>query len=441
MYDNTSTASFDMADPELRFSMAFRSVEPMQAPRCGCRSLFAVSSLFLCTALPLAAQLALTGSGPGTAVRIFNTDMAVLEAGEARKDLPCTVVNNKPVLGFDLRYHVSYEVSVPLKELSGSENLLTILFRVSTDDHKDEPMYFTQKIRVPSIEEDAKGDAYLQGTFDVGEGKYHVDWLMRDRAERVCSSYWDLEATLPAKDKEITLVIPAGSIQPADREQFKEEPPVERKQDEPPLNVKVLINFAPQNSHSSTLQPLDTSALVSILRSIAREPRIGKFTVIAFNLQEQKVVYRAENAERIDFPALGESLTALNLGTVDLKRLSQKHGDTDFLAELIRKEISSAAESTDAVVFAGPKAMLEENVSQESLKEIGSLNYPVFYMNYNLYPQSVPWNDSISKAVKYFKGYEYTISRPRDLWFAMSEMVSRIVKLKHVRRSGTSQSE
>lgn len=375
------------------------------------------------------------------AVRIFNSDMAVLEAGEPRQDLPCSVINNKPVLGFDLRYHTGYEVSVPLKELAGSENLLTILFRVSTEDHRDEPLYFTQRIRVPLIEEDAKGDAYLRGTFDVGEGKYHVDWLMRDRAERVCSSYWDIEAALPPKDKEIGLVMAAGSIQPADGEQFKEEPPVMRKQDEPPLNIKVLINFAPQNSHSATLQPLDTSALVSILRSIAREPRIGKFTVIAFNLQEQKVVYRAENAERIDFPALGESLSALNLGTVDLKRLSQKHGDTEFLTDLIRREITSAGDTTDAVVFAGPKAMLEENVPQDSLKEIGSLNYPVFYMNYNLYPQAVPWNDSIGKAVKFLKGYEYTISRPRDLWFAVSEMVSRIVKLKHVRRAGASQSE
>ena len=413
----------------------------MQAPRCHCRSVLALYPLFLCPSLPLLAQLALTGSGPGTAVRIFNTDMAVLEAGEPRKDLPCSVINNKPVLGFDLRHHAGYEVSVPLKELSGSENLLTILFRVSPEDHRDEPLYFTQRIRVPLIEEDAKGDAYLQGTFDVGEGKYHVDWLMRDRAERVCSCYWDMEAVLPPKDKEIGLVMPAGSIQPADREQFKEEPPVLRKQDEPPLNIKVLVNFAPQNSHSATLQPLDTSALVSILRSISREPRIGKFTVIAFNLQEQKVVYRAENAERIDFPALGESLASLNLGTVDLKRLSQKHGDTEFLTDLIRREITSASNTTDAVVFAGPKAMLEENVPQDSLKEIGSLNYPIFYMNYNLYPQAVPWNDSIGRAVKFLKGYEYTISRPRDLWFAVSEMVTRIVKSKHVRRAGASQSE
>src|SRR5947209_5382765 len=134
----------------------------MQALWCNIRSLLTGYTLFSCAFFPLQAQLALTGSGPGTAVRIFNTDMAVLEAGEARKDLPCSVVNNKPVLGFDLRYHVGYDVSIPLRDLSGSENLLTILFRVTPEEHKDQPLYFTQRIRVPSIDEDAKGDAYLQ---------------------------------------------------------------------------------------------------------------------------------------------------------------------------------------------------------------------------------------------------------------------------------------
>jgi len=400
-----------------------------------------VSALLLCSSSTLVAQVALTGGGPNGAVRIFYTDQAVLEAGETRKDLPCTVNPSKPVLGFDLHYHSGYEVSIPLKDLAGSDNLLTILFRVTDPARKDDPLYFTQKVRVPAIEEDAKGDAYLQGSFDVGEGSYHVDWLMRDRSERVCSSNWDFDAALPVKDKQIALALSPGTVRQADPEQFKEEPPVVRAQNEPPLNVKVMINFAPQNSQSATLQPLDTSALVSILRTIARDPHIGKFTIVAFNLQEQKVVYRAENAERIDFPALGEALNSLNLGTIDLHRLSQKHGDTDFLASLIRKEVSTTNAPPDALVFAGPKALLDENVPQDALREIGNVNYPIFYMNYNLYPQQIPWNDAIGKAVKFFKGYEYTISKPRDLWFAVSEMVSRITKSKAGRRAGALSSE
>ncbi|HLJ13138.1 MAG TPA: hypothetical protein VKV15_01475 [Bryobacteraceae bacterium] len=368
--------------------------------------------------------------GDGGVVRIFNTDQAVLEAGDPRNDLPCTVTPDKPVLGFDLRFHAGYTVTVPLKDLAGSENLLTILFRVTPANHKDDPLYFTQRVRVPSIEDGAKGDAYLQGTFDVGEGNYHVDWLMRDRAERVCSFYWDADAYLAPKDKQMSLNIAPGVVNQDAGEEFKDEPPIERIQTEPPLNVRMLINFAPQDALSSTLRPSDTAALVSILRSISRDPHIGKFSVVAFNMQEQRVLYRQENADRIDFPALGNALNSLNLGTVNLKVLSQKHGDTDFLADLIKQEIGGP-NHPDALIFAGPKVMLDENVPQDSLKQIGDLQYPVFYMNYNLNPQAVPWKDSISRAVRFFKGTEFTISRPRDLWYAVSEMVSRIVKSKH----------
>lgn len=394
--------------------------------------------ILLLNAVLLQAQNPMRGTGLSGSVNVFNTDFAVLEAGEIRKDLPCTVTPGKPLVGFDLKFHTGYEVTVPLKELAGSDNKLTILFRVASKSRPDQFSYFVQRVRVPVIEEDASGDAYLQGGFDVGEGEYHVDWLMRDRSERVCSFYWDSEAALAVKDKQMALSIAPNAIQRSDAEQFKEEPPVQRVQTEAPLNVKLLINFAPQNSASATLQPLDTSALVSILRGIAREPRIGKFSIIAFNMQEERVVYRQEGADRIDFPALGEALTSLNLGTVDLKRLGEKHGDTNFLADLVKKEVSTGADRhPDALIFAGPKVMLDSNVPQDALKQVGDIDFPVFYMNYNLNPQAVPWKDAISHAVKYFRGYEYTISRPRDLWFAVSDLVSRIVKSRNGRQASS----
>ena len=40
------------------------------------------------------------------------------------------------------------------------------------------------------------------------------------------------------------------------------------------------------------------------------------------------------------------------------------------------------------------------------------------------------WRDAIGNAVKALKGTEFTISRPRDLFFAWSEIIGRIVKFK-----------
>src|SRR5208282_5868970 len=298
-------------------------------------------------------------------------------------------------------------------------------------DGTGEPSYFIQHFKVPMIDEEASGDAQLEGSVDLGEGKYHVDWMMRDHTESVCSFYWDMEAALPVKDRDMRLEEAAGSVEAAHEEQFTEEPPVARVLAPSPLKIKLLVNFAPQNYNASALRPQDTVALVSILRRISREPQFGKFSLVAFNIQEQRVLYRQSSSERIDFPALGQALQSVKLGTVDLKRLAQKHGDTEFLTDLIKKEMS-ADDHPDALVFAGPKIMLDAAVPQDTLTPIATdVDYPVFYMNYNLNPQAVPWKDSISRAVKVFRGTEYTISRPRDLWFSVSEMVSRIVKSRH----------
>jgi hypothetical protein len=388
----------------------------------------ACAAAALCVTPALEAQILMTGNGPDGRVRLHTSDLAIFMAGEERDDLPCTVVPNEPVLGFDLQFHASYEVAMPLRELAGGGDLLSILFRVTPESRPREPVHFTQKIRVPDIEDDAKGTAYLHGTFDLGKGRYQVDWLMRDRLGRVCSSFWEAEANLEGKDSDIALSIEPSVVRPTQPEQFTEEPPVIRTKDAS-LNVKVLVNFAPQNEHAATLQPLDTSALVSILRTISREPRIGKFSVVAFNLHEQRVLYKQSNADRIDFPALGESLDSLELGTVDLARLSDKGGETRFLAKLMNREFRDEVQP-DALILAGPKAMLGRSISKDDLALLGQVGYPIYYMNYNLNPRDMPWRDTIGSAVKHLNGREYTITRPRDLWHAVTEMVSSITEGK-----------
>jgi len=91
--------------------------------------------------------------------------------------------------------------------------------------------------------------------------------------------------------------------------------------------------------------------------------------------------------------------------------------------------------------FAGPKILLDTNPPEEALKDAGDIDFPVFYMNYNLNPQAVPWRDAISHTVRFFRGSEYTISRPRDLWFAVSEMVTKIVKSRNGKTAATISSQ
>jgi hypothetical protein len=382
-------------------------------------------------------QNALQGLGAGGPVRLLDSDSAVLEIEDIKKDLPCTVTQVKPQLGFDLRFHAGYDITLPLREIAGSGDQLTIVFKVIPDAAKDAPIYFSQRYNVPDIEGDAKGDAYLGGGFDLGPGTYHVSWMMRDRMERVCSSNWNVTADLPPRDQNIKLAIALNAVEPSDREFFKAEPPVTRLNPDEPLKVKILINFAPQQSAAAAMQPIDTSALVSILRNIAREPRICKFSVVAFNMNDQRVVYRRENTDQIDFPGLGKALSSLKLGIVDYRKLSDKYSENDFLSKLIQDELGH--NNADAVIFAGPKVMLDGPAPVETIKDdIAAVSFPVFYMNYNLMPNQNPWRDSIGNVVKKLRGYEYTISRPRDLWTAWSDIMGHLSKLKLVSSAGAS---
>lgn len=377
------------------------------------------------------AQVPMSSNSP----RLVGSDMAVLESGENRKDLPCSVTPNKPTLGFDLKFHSGYDITMPMRELAGNENLLSVLFRVAPAANREETTYFTQRIRVPMVAEDAKGDALVQGFFDVGEGNYHVDLLIRDRAERVCSFSWDTEAALPAKEKQIQMVLAANAIAGSEGDQFLAEKDIQRSGDA--VNLKVLINFAPQNPHARAMQPLDLTALVSILRQIDKHPNIGRVSLVAFNMQEQRVIYRQEDAAQIDFPQLGKAVHGVTLGTVSVEQLARKNSETEFLVGLIKSELVGSVKP-DAVVFAGPKVLLDSNPSKEDLAETRSeVDFPIFYMNYNLNPQQIPWTDAIGRAVKMYKGTEFTISRPRDLWNSVTEMFARVVKSKQLKNSAT----
>jgi hypothetical protein len=90
------------------------------------------------------------------------------------------------------------------------------------------------------------------------------------------------------------------------------------------------------------------------------------------------------------------------------------------------------------VIIAGPKVATEGNLPQDAFRQAGDLKFPVFYMNYNLNPTANPWRDAIGTAVKTLKGAEFTISKPRDLFFAWTDIIGRIVKSKLGRPVATS---
>ena len=367
-----------------------------------------------------------TGSADGD-IRILNSDMAVLSSGERRDDLPCEVKPLQPRLGFDLQFNAGYTISVPLKALSGNGNQLRVLFRIAPLDGSDRRHYFVDRYNVPPVEEGAQGDAVLPGRYKLGAGHYRVDWLMRDRMERVCSATWEIETSNPEDVEERAAARAPFSVGPREQDLFLEEPPVQRAAVRSLLHVKLLVNFTPTDASDVRLRPYDLQNIVSILRAISREPQMGTFSLVAFNMQEERIIYEQTNTSRIDFPALGEAVESIQGGMVDLAKLQDEESGSRFLGELLSQSLGSEESQPDAVIIVGPKLMLEKKVPAELISNAGD-DVPLFYLIYNTDPYRHPFRDAISGILNVFKGLEYTIRIPKDLGKAMNDMMLRLTQ-------------
>ena len=87
----------------------------------------------------------------------------------------------------------------PAQGTGRSENQLTMVFRVTPEQRPDEPVYFSQRLTVPAIEENAGGPAYLQRHVRRGRGQVSRRLADARPRERVCSSNWDIEAGAAAE--------------------------------------------------------------------------------------------------------------------------------------------------------------------------------------------------------------------------------------------------
>jgi hypothetical protein len=353
------------------------------------------------------------------------SDMAVLASREPRADFSCQVTSEKPSLGFDLRFHSDYRATVPIRVLADAGGWVQVAMRLTPIAEGEETVYLVHRFAVPAVPLGAKGQVMLAGGFGLGLGRYRLDWMMRDARERVCSSHWDLEAKPPHGQRDLPLTLGPNKV--ADLENDASGDGLQVKQDlAQPLRVKILLNLSPAKPQGLMVKPEDATVLFSMLRSITGQPGITRFTLVAFNLREQKIVYRQEDADQVDFVALGRAIQSPTAGTIDYRLLRDPQSETRFVTRLLTDQLGAQPDSPDAIIIVGPKVTLDGKVPLGSLKMKGAAMCPVFYLNYNPNPFDEPWADTIGSALKAYKGaLAYDIALPRDLAVAMRDLLRR----------------
>jgi hypothetical protein len=336
------------------------------------------------------------------------------------------VESEKPYLGFDLRFHANYRVTLPISMLADAGKSLDILIRVTAGSH-ELPVYLMESITVPHFPPEAKGLGWLAGGFDVGPGRYQVDWMMHDGVGRACGAHWDLDVKPRGRERNVTFTLAESTVAETLASPFEDGPPPMPSGQ--PLRVKILLNLSPGAARESLLNPQYAAVLLSMLRSIVRETSISRLSLVAFNLRAQKILYQRDEVEQIDFATLGQVVQTPSAGTIDYRLLQDRQSQTHFVTHLLIDHLGGKAHSQDAIIIVGPKVSLERKLSLEMLRAGGAAPCPIFYLNYDPNPVEEPFADTIGSALKaYTAASKYNIVRPGDFGAAMSDMLLRLGK-------------
>jgi hypothetical protein len=357
-------------------------------------------------------------------IRPSANDLAVLDSRSARRDLSCQIEAVKPILGFDLRFHSYYRVTIPQRISASSGGALSVLVRVRPTSQQ-QSAYFAQQVVMPNLPAEAKGMGTFAGGFDLGPGRYEVDWIMRDRAGRACSSHWEVQAKPGPHERTMALALGENAIAEGLANGSDEKPASSRVASQG-LHLKILLNLSPVGEKESLLDPRYAHVLVSMLRSIVHESNVRHVSLIAFNLRAQKVIYM-ENADTVDFSALGKVLEHPDAGAIDYRLLRDRESEAHFVTDLLIDHLGRAASREDAIVILGPKVNLQRTVSRDLLKKGGAASCPIFYLNYAPNPSEEPFPDTIGSALKaYGTAARFEIVEPHDFGAAMKEMLVRL---------------
>ena len=302
--------------------------------------------LFLLAILGFTVSPAVAGQGASDGSPILPPDGNTFDWEEERWPVPsrpisCRVRGFPPFLGFEFRFLTGYFAEIPLREIRGPAN--RFLLRVAVNPvwpEAAEGVYFTRRFEVLQIEENQSGAIRFSGSFAAGEGVYDVMWHLQDGFGRFCSDRWTVEARRSKKDRDVEMTLARGEIAPSLVYLFREETPVPPDPAGKMLRVKLLVSMDVRGRRRVTLPIWRYAPVLSIMRVMARHPALAEFSVVAFSLDDQQVLFEQDLRKSHRFSRARQHPRAAYAGYRHVSRTWQEEG-AEILRTAARKGIGA----------------------------------------------------------------------------------------------------
>jgi hypothetical protein len=338
--------------------------------------------------------------------------------------LHCSIQPRKPTLDFAFRFDVGYIVTCSLSRFGGRASKVFVFARVTPEGGKS--LLLGEPYRLPEATAATKSsklkrDVQMSGGFAVGEGQYQVEVLVADQETgRTSRKRWRARVAR-SKGAAQVAVLP-GSVIPIGVRPW----PVKMDTNGKGLRVTVLLDAAPLNPRNPALRAWDRALLLGSLSSLLKQIPCASVRLRAFNLDQQRELFRQDQFDDAGFIKLAESLRTLELGTVSYRVLQQRQGGLDLLLDYANRELI-AADPSDAVIILGPRTRYFAEVPRGKLKGRETSNPHFYYFEYFPgYFRGSQFPDALSSLTKRLDGTVYEIFSPGDLARSIQKMLTRV---------------
>jgi hypothetical protein len=253
----------------------------------------------------------------------------------------CKVQPWGPTLGFDLTYRAGFFVELDSAQLEVNTDLDAFL-RITPAGRS--PVLLSTVFKVPRAPHGDNGqrfDFVFAGDFGIGEGNYAVELLLVDAAGRRRLTRWKLKVGTRGDGA----LIGPWTVVAA--------PPIQWNGELNPAGSRLtlLLDATETSTSAAQLRSSTSLYLLSVVSAILRDLPCRSVKVIAFNLDQQREIFREDQFTPAGFANLAASLRDFQSAAVRVESLKPSAWRSS-LTELTTREIA-ASDPPDALVFVG----------------------------------------------------------------------------------------
>lgn len=345
----------------------------------------------------------------------------------ASKPLNCHVQTFAPALNFAFRFEAHYIIDCPLAQFEGRASQIVSYLRVKP--RGGAPVILGERFTLPAIPPKRASDfhwnrfheqAEWSGLFALGEGEYPIDLLVMDERERMFRKSWNVKAEAHGKERMVKAAMSPNTAASASVSFWTDNP--ENREKGP--RIDVLLDAAPLFPRSLSLRAWDRAFLLNSLSSLLRTLHPSSVRLVAFNLDQQREVFREDDFNRHSFRNLFRSLQELELGTVSYRNLAKRNGWSELLRGLVTEE-TKPQNPPGAVIFLGPSARILDKLPREMLGSCEDTNRPIFYLKFSPTPGN-EFPDAIHHLTSACHGTVFTLHNAGDFAEAIAKVQRKL---------------